>query len=375
MLKIINFFYKMWLIILVLTSVGFWVLTESIYSSVILNYIQNPYLQKALYTFILCLSQSFFILLICKKKNINYLNKIIYILIAAFSALLLIFLLLKVLKFFDIEINYNLLSIFIVIITIMLIIRGIINKTNIEVTNYIIKTTKNINLKIAFVSDIHIGALGTDLKFLENIVQKLNEQNADYIFIGGDIMERSLNNKGKLNLYKDVLKKLVTKNGVIGVLGNHDYYHGESNKIAHFLKTKCNINILKDEYLIHNNLLLIGREDKIKVAFGGRSKLKDIINPVKNKNEYFNLLLDHNPSSFNESVENKIDLQLSGHTHNGQIFPFNLVTKMLYTKSYGLLKKQNSTLIVSSGISTWGPPLKLMSKTEIVVIDIKNIKK
>jgi predicted MPP superfamily phosphohydrolase len=85
------------------------------------------------------------------------------------------------------------------------------------------------------------------------------------------------------------------------------------------------------------------------------------------------ILLDHTPVKLNEAVENKIDLQLSGHTHNGQMFPLNFITKLIYEVSWGYLKKEDTHFYVSSGVGSWGPPVKLASDAEIVNIKIKFI--
>ena len=85
------------------------------------------------------------------------------------------------------------------------------------------------------------------------------------------------------------------------------------------------------------------------------------------------ILLDHTPVKLNEATENKIDLQLSGHTHNGQMFPLNFITNLIYEVSWGYLKKGNTQFYVSSGIGSWGPPVKLASDAEIVNLKIKFI--
>ncbi|MGE5797118.1 MAG: metallophosphoesterase, partial [Ignavibacteria bacterium] len=82
-------------------------------------------------------------------------------------------------------------------------------------------------------------------------------------------------------------------------------------------------------------------------------------------------LLDHTPFNLEEAERNGIDLQLSGHTHHGQIFPLNLITKLIYEVSRGYLKKGNTQYYVTSGVGTWGPPVRLGSDTEIVNLKIK----
>ena len=81
--------------------------------------------------------------------------------------------------------------------------------------------------------------------------------------------------------------------------------------------------------------------------------------------------MDHQPANLNEAIENEIDLQLSGHTHNGQFFPFNLITRKVFELSYGYLQKGKTHFYVSSGFGTWGPPVRIGSKPEIVFINIR----
>ena len=151
-------------------------------------------------------------------------------------------------------------------------------------------------------------------------------------------------------------------------MGNHEYYGGMPYLIADTLTQYANIKVLKDEVAEFDNFKIIGREDITKNYFGNRRKIIEKIDKIEP--EKYNIVVDHNPANFRDSVENKIDLQLSGHTHNGQFFPFNLIVKFFYEKPYGLLKKQDSNLITSSGLSTWKIPIKLGSKPEIVIIDI-----
>jgi predicted MPP superfamily phosphohydrolase len=132
----------------------------------------------------------------------------------------------------------------------------------------------------------------------------------------------------------------------------------------------CGMQVLLDEFLpIGKNLLLIGRLDGGHNRIKMRRRISEILKNADTTGNFL-LLLDHNPRYFDEAVENGIDLQLSGHTHNGQMFPFNLLVRFLYEKSYGRLEKANSILLVSSGVSTWGPPIKVFSKPEVVVVNI-----
>lgn len=131
------------------------------------------------------------------------------------------------------------------------------------------------------------------------------------------------------------------------------------------------IKVLRDSIIkINDSFYIIGREDRGGSFMGNmRKPLNEIL---KNKTENLpTILLDHTPSGLNEAKENMIDLQLSGHTHNGQMFPLNFITGLIYEVSWGYLKKDDTQYYVSSGVGSWGPPVKLASDAEIVNIRIK----
>ena len=247
---------------------------------------------------------------------------------------------------------------------------GFYNRYFIKTTNYNITTSKNIHLKIAFVSDFHIGDKVINKTILKKAVEKINSKNVDIVILGGDILEQYSDIFTQSTLNEEI-KNLHSKYGTYAVLGNHEYYGGEPYQITETLTKNGNVIVLNDEYKDFDNFVLIGREDKTKSYFGTkRKKIEEILNVDKN---IFNIVIDHNPADFNQSVKNDIDLQLSGHTHNGQFFPFNLIVRFFYKKPYGLLKENNSSLIISSGLAGWRIPIKLFSKPEIVFIEINKI--
>ena len=135
---------------------------------------------------------------------------------------------------------------------------------------------------------------------------------------------------------------------------------------------EMNLNVLRDSsVLIDNSFYVVGRDDRSKISFTGkqRKSLKDILTDV-NK-DYPIILLDHTPSKLVEAVNEKIDLQFSGHTHNGQMFPVNFITKWIYEVSWGYLKKEQTQFYVTCGVGTWGPSVRLGSDSEIVNMKIR----
>jgi len=136
-----------------------------------------------------------------------------------------------------------------------------------------------------------------------------------------------------------------------------------------------NIKVIRDTaYLIDNSFYLSGREDKDIVRFThkNRKPLKDILSEVDHQLPV--ILMDHQPFGLNQAVENGVDLQLSGHTHHGQFWPINFITKKIYEVSWGYLLKGKTHIYVSCGYGTWGPPVRIGSKPEIVHFKISFMK-
>ncbi len=132
--------------------------------------------------------------------------------------------------------------------------------------------------------------------------------------------------------------------------------------------TELNIISLRDTCVtINNGFVLIGREDRSK-GLSKRKSLKELVDgSVQNLPV---ILMDHTPFHLEEAMENGIDLQLSGHTHNGQMFPINLIVGKIYEMAWGYLRKGNTQYYVSSGVGTWGPPIRTGSRSEIVNLKI-----
>ena len=345
-------------------SVSFYFVTHNIYKFIFAPYINNFYLNIIIYLTLFLISQSYILL---NNKNINkYLEYILYIVVFVYCSLLFYYLVIDIYRFFFYYRNPQKMDLTVIFILILLGVFGFFNRYFIRVTKYNLKSNKNINLKIAFMSDLHIGDTGINSKILNNVVNKINKENVDLILLGGDVIEQKAVyfTSTKLNEY---FKKLKSKYGIYAILGNHEYYSGEAYKISKTLEEN-NIKILNDDFFETKNFVLIGREDITKNYF--YSKRKNINNIISFNEKKYSIVIDHNPVNFNESIDNNIDLQLSGHTHNGQFFPFNLIVKFFHKKAYGLMKKNNSILIVSSGLSTWRIPIKLFSKPEIVIVNI-----
>lgn len=213
-------------------------------------------------------------------------------------------------------------------------------------------------LKIAMISDMHIGT-GTYLQDVQSLVKTLNHNHYDIVCFVGDLFDEST----PTPLIEDSLKELShiqSQYGLYAVNGNHEHY-------AQFVDSKTykkyNIHHLSENYVCVNGLFnIVGREDvsaHLQSSFS--TTMKDMNRDLPT------LVLDHNPKRY-QDMTHVADLQLSGHTHGGQYFPLTLVTAQLYDDVYGLLQKDNFSLVVSSGYGSWGFPFRLTTQCEYVEV-------
>ncbi len=203
-----------------------------------------------------------------------------------------------------------------------------------------------------FISDIHIGSQSP--KHLEKIVTKINFIKPEFVLIGGDLVDSSSTTINDLMS----LKKINVP--IYFVTGNHEYYLKDSAKLLSNLD-KIGISWLNNQALTHNQFSIIGVNDNQSIE-----KKNKLITKKLNPNTY-TIAVVHKPSCF-DTLRKKPDLMLCGHTHNGQTFPFNLLVKLSFPKSYGLYKKEKKYLYVSSGAGTWGTKMRLGSSNEIIAI-------
>jgi len=253
----------------------------------------------------------------------------------------------------------------------ILALTGTLNASFSKIKSYEIVVNKHLNkpINIVMVSDIHLGNIIRN-KRLKKMVQTINSLNPDIIAIAGDIVDSNITPFTERNMAEE-FSHLKSKYGTYAVLGNHDLMTKSIDKIIEILNEN-GVTVLRDEaILIDNSFYIIGRDDvTIKLyTKKNRKPLLDIIKELDKSKAL--ILIDHNPKDVKESYSADIDLQLSGHTHKGQISPLNFLTKKAFEVDYGHLQKDNFNVIVSSGYGTWGPPIRLGSKSEIVLIKLK----
>ena len=220
-----------------------------------------------------------------------------------------------------------------------------------------------VDLNIVAASDFHIGSI-IHKEMLAKWVEIINKENPDVILLAGDLFDRSFDFAESQSIEKE-LKKLKSRYGVYAVLGNHEYYAGVKKAINCI--EQSGIMLLRDHAgTTDNRFVIIGRDDATNKKRKTVDSLMTGLDPTLPK-----ILLDHQPY-LNESVKNEIDLQISGHLHNGQIFPYNLLVSKLWELSYGYRKIGNTHFYVSSGLGVSYVPMRLGTQSEIVQIQLKS---
>lgn len=256
-------------------------------------------------------------------------------------------------------------------LSILLITGGFINAVIPVTKEYNIRIDKSAgeikNLRVAAVSDIHLGSV-IRKRSIKKLSAMLETIKPDIVFLLGDIVDGEL---GPV-LRDDLLKYFTAPHatyGLYAITGNHEFIGGAKRTIP-YIESK-GIRVLKDETVIlPGGIQLIGRLDRDSNRFFGKERLP-IEELMKNADHSKPLImLDHQPFHLTESEKNGVDLQLSGHTHNGQMWPLNYVTRKIYELSYGYLKKGKTQFIVSSGYGLWGPRIRSGSHSEVLVINI-----
>ena len=224
-------------------------------------------------------------------------------------------------------------------------------------------------LHVVMVSDIHLGTIVHNGN-LTKMVNRVNELKPDVILFAGDVFDENIESSNKQQV-SDNFHKLSAPYGVFAVLGNHEYMGGNAEEAINYLG-EAGVKVLRDSFQeIAGSFYVIGRDDLSGARYNGatRQDLKTLMQGVDRSLPM--ILMDHQPSQLVEPEEQGIDLQLSGHTHAGQLFPIQFITRRIFEDDWGLLRKGDFQLIVSSGYGTWGPPIRLGNTPEVVDLIIK----
>lgn len=212
------------------------------------------------------------------------------------------------------------------------------------------------------ISDVHLGPVYRK-HYFARIMDRVNDLEPEAVFITGDLFDGMESDFSWMNT---PFEKLKAPKGIYYAFGNHDLYLG-FNRVHELLKEHP-VTILDDKMELVDGLQIIG----INYSFNQDFDLYEtILEQVGYSEKHPSLLLLHEPKNMDLAAKAGIDLQLSGHTHRGQLFPFNLFARLVYQGSiYGLHQKDTFSLIVNGGLGTWGPPLRTSSRSEIVKIKL-----
>lgn len=264
---------------------------------------------------------------------------------------------------------------------------GIFNARNIKVNEYSVTVNKSCgsdkHLKAVLVADLHMGyAIGLD--HITNMVEKINEQDADIVIIAGDIFDNSYDGMDDPEGIKAQLKSIKSKYGVYAVYGNHDIdekilmgftfdWGGKqlnSEKMTNFIK-ECDIKLINDEsVLINDEFYLVGRldTDKPGTEDGTRAEISELTKDLDKAKPIF--VLSHEPDELQKTADAGADIDFSGHTHDGQLFPGNLTIGLFWENPCGMIKKDNMYSIVTSGVGVYGTFMRVGTDAEICSVDI-----
>jgi predicted MPP superfamily phosphohydrolase len=215
-------------------------------------------------------------------------------------------------------------------------------------------------LTLVAASDVHLGNIIRKAR-IRKYVNLINDQKPDVVLFVGDLIDHSIRPVEVRKMHEELLD-LKAPLGVYGIFGNHEYYGNVPHAVDFY--QKAGITLLRDTSVnVAGRFMLIGRDD---ISQHRRRTLSELVAGMDQNLP--KILLDHNPARVGDAGKNGVDLQLSGHTHDGQIWPINLIVRRMYPLAFGYQKSGNTHYYVSSGLGLWGAPLRIGTRSEIVKI-------
>ncbi len=218
-------------------------------------------------------------------------------------------------------------------------------------------------LRIVQISDLHLGVISEE-RYLKRVVDKVNEQSPDIVLITGDIIDTDGRDGER---FKELFRQIKADKGIYAVLGNHEYYHGAEKNPAFF--EESGMALLRNRNVEAAKGLVIAGIDDLSAKKQFQNGGDYIDKALENRPEGFLVLMSHSPLEVEKASRSGVDLMLSGHCHNGQIWPFNFFSRMFYPYNYGRFEVGGMILLVTSGTGTWGPPMRLFRRNEMVKIE------
>lgn len=261
----------------------------------------------------------------------------------------------------------------VIILLVSLLLRGSWNAWSPVIRTYELNIDKKADnlkeLRIAVASDLHLGNIVGN-RHLKRLVERMSDLKPDLILLPGDVIDDVIEPFIRKQMSQN-MKQLQARYGIYAVLGNHEYYGGHIEEYVKQMNA-IGIRVLRDESVLVNDALYIaGRKDKTAESADPDGRLSvtslladlDVTRPI--------IMMDHQPYQFDKAADAGVDLLLCGHTHRGQFAPNHWITGRLFELDWGYLLKKKMHVIVSSGFGTWGPPIRLASRSEIIDIIIR----
>jgi predicted MPP superfamily phosphohydrolase len=250
-------------------------------------------------------------------------------------------------------------------VPILVVAFGAVNHRVLRVREYRLEVPRRSSpareLTIVFMADLHFRDLTSD-RFLQELTAKVNASKPDLILLGGDLLEGDRRDEDT-GRYERTLAGMSSVYGTYAVPGNHERF---SRAGAGGFLERAGIRLLQDEVVrIGDTLTLAGRKD---ARSRDRKPVAALLAAAPSGLPV--ILLAHRPLQFDEARAAGVDIQLSGHTHHGQLFPINFITAHQYDLSWGHLERGGAHLFVTSGVQAWGPPVRTVGASEILVLHL-----
>jgi predicted MPP superfamily phosphohydrolase len=318
------------------------------------------------------LTFAFIALILIVSKYNNFLTRFLYRTFAVWQGFLLYFFLASTVSILALSVGFEVQNKYgtgIFALAFLTGVYGVINAKNIKVKKISV-TLKNLPeiwkvKKVVWISDVHLGQVNAE-GFLKKVVSKINTLNPDLVLIGGDLYDGV---KVDTNKIIEPLRDLKTVSGTYFITGNHDGFTDASTIEDIKAIQSVGIKVLQDTLVEIDGVQMIGIDYK---HSNPRDNFRQRLAELNIKKEMPALLLKHIPSDVDIARDAGIDFQLSGHTHRAQMWPLSYLPKIIFKGfDYGLKKTGDTQIYTSSGVGTWGPPLRVGSNSEIVLINFK----
>ena len=260
-----------------------------------------------------------------------------------------------------------------IVSTVLYFVLGYFLCNHVWQTDYAIKSSKDVNLRIALIADSHLSATLDGDAFAENM-KRIEAAKPDVLLISGDFVDDSSKKEDMLKACQ-ALGQMKLKYGVYFAYGNHDegYFNNRDFSADDLKKALLSngVHVMEDSYeLVEDKFYIVGRLDK--TLSKDRLHIDELLEDL-DENKYI-IVMDHEPNDYKNEAESSADLVISGHTHGGQLMPINYLGQWfgLNDRTYGYENRKDTDFIVTSGISDWELKFKTGTKSEYVIIDVNN---